>query len=277
MTVDSRGRNGHEPRRSQDSTDNSNLKLYYRLTKPGIVYSNVMTGAAGYLLASKWHVNFSHFISLLVGMALLIAGSCVLNNYLDRNLDAKMDRTSKRAIPAGRVSSKQAISYSAVLLILGFIILMNTNGLTLLIGALAVVFYVIVYGLAKRHSVYGTLVGALPGAASLVAGYTAYLDKFNFGALLLLLLMIAWQMPHFYGIAIYRLKDYSAAGLPLWPIKRGYPFLVAMVLASGYWLNQAYKNVDSSNQTVWAKKVFLCSLVVILIMSAMLPISRLIS
>ena len=305
MTADSSAVTHRGPRRSQDSTNNSRFQLYYQMTKPGIVYSNVMTGASGYLLASKWHIHILKLLSLLLGMGLLIAGACVLNNYLDRGLDARMERTSKRAIPAGKVSLVQALGYGAALLVIGFLFLLNTNNLTLVLGALAVFFYVVVYGFFKRHSVYGTFVGTLPGAASLVAGYTSVTGKFTFGALLLLLLMVCWQMPHFYGIAIYRLKDYSSAGLPLWPIKRGidstvkqirlyiegflvvcflltvfgyagYSFLAVMVLVGGYWLNLAFKNVDSKNEEAWAKKVFLTSLMVLLTMSVMLPLSRVI-
>jgi protoheme IX farnesyltransferase len=298
-------RSSSRHRRHVSAPAESGWKLYYELTKPGIVYSNVMTGASGYLLASKFHVRVSHFLGLLVGMGLLIAAACVLNNYLDRGLDVKMERTKGRALVSGNISVKNALTYAMILLILGFLALTQTNKLTMFIGLMAVIFYVIIYGYFKRHSVYGTLVGTIPGGASLVAGYCAYTDKFGFAPVLLLVLMVCWQMSHFYSIAIYRLRDYKEAGLPLWPIKRGiksttkqiklfmigfivaaflltifgyagYSFLAVMVIVTAYWLHLAYKATDSTNQEAWAKKLFLHSLIVVMALSVMLPVSRII-
>ncbi len=301
MTVDSRS--AHQ--RHQNEPIISKPKLYYQLVKPGIVYSNVMTGAAGYLLASKWHVHLWKLLALVIGMGLLIAAACVFNNYIDTGLDEKMERTKKRATVSGEIKTRHVLSYGAILLVLGFIVLLPTNKLVMLIGALAVLFYVVIYGVAKRASVYGTLVGTLPGGASLVAGYCAYTGKFGLAAFLLLLIMVFWQMPHFYAIAIFRMRDYRAAGLPLWPIKRGIPstvrqmrlyimgyiltafffsvlgyagysFLIVIVVVAGYWLNLAYKTPEVSSEEAWARRVFKCSLVVLLVMSVMLPVSKLI-
>ncbi len=304
MTADFRSSRRPSSRLKQDQPKPS-FKTYYSLIKPGIVYANVLTGTAGYLLASKWQLKLGQFLALIIGMSLLIGAACIFNNVLDRRIDERMERTKKRAIVTGQVSIRHALSLGLVMLVIGLIVLRGTNKLTLLIGILAVVFYVIIYGFAKRHSVYSTLVGTLPGAASLVAGYTTFTNKLNFACVLLLALMICWQMAHFYAIAIYRLSDYKGANLPLWPIKRGlastvkqirfyvfsliivsallsffgysgYSFLGVMVVIGSYWLHLAYKPVDSSNATAWAKKVFIASLAILLIMAVMLPVSRLI-
>lgn len=305
MTADYNAEDRRRPSRHHRTQAATGWRAYYALTKPGIVYSNVMTGASGYLMASKFHVKVFELFCLLAGMGLLIAAACVFNNYLDRGIDAKMDRTSKRALVSGQISVKNALTYGLILIVLGFLLLLNTNKLVMLIGLIAVIFYVIIYGFFKRHSVYGTLVGTIPGAASLVAGYVCVTGKFGLAAILLLILMASWQMSHFYAIAIRRLKDYTAAGLPLWPIKRGiastkrqirlfmlaflatsfvlcvlgyagYSFLVVMVIIVGYWLHLAYKDEQSVSDEIWAKKIFLTSLVVLLLMSAMLPLSRII-
>lgn len=288
--------------KSHRSSHKIDFHLYYHLVKPGIVYANVITGASGYLLASRCHVKIFQLLALLVGLGLIVAGSCVFNNYIDRKIDSRMERTKARALASKQIGAKKALLYGSALLVIGFLLLMFTNALVILLGLLAVIFYVVFYGFAKRYSVYGTLVGTLPGSASLVAGYCAYTDRLNGCALLLLLLMICWQMAHFYAIAIYRLDDYRLAGLPLWPLKKGidstqkqirlfivgflgvsfllailgyagYSFLAAMVLGGGFWLNLAYK---LGNNAAWAKKVFLCSLVVMGLMSVMLPVSKLI-
>jgi protoheme IX farnesyltransferase len=277
-------------------------QLYYQLIKPGIVYANVMTGVSGYLLASKFNLKIGQFIALIIGMSCLIAGSCVANNLIDRGIDKKMERTLNRALVTQQIKAKTAVMLSAGLIVIGFLVLLKTNKLVVLTGLLSVIFYVVIYGFFKRHSIYSTLVGSLPGAASLVAGYLAYQNRFNFEAVLLLFIMVSWQMAHFYSIAVYRLKDYQQAGLPLWPINKGldstklqiklfiygfllvslimtilgyvgYSFLIAMVIMTAYWLHLAYK--DSSNSRQWARKIFIFSLLVLLVMSVMLPVSRL--
>lgn len=278
------------------------LKAYYYLIKPGIVYSNVMTGAAGYLFASRWAVNFSVFVFLLLGMASLIAAACIVNNYIDRDIDSKMSRTKKRALVTGAISAQSALGLALILGLLGVLFLLRTNIITLVIGVLSVFFYVVLYGYFKRRSVHGTLVGTLPGAASLLAGYTAYTGRLDITALLLFLIMVAWQMAHFYCIALYRLKDYTDAGIPVWPAVRGvdstkrmivlyialfacfnillsilgdlgYVFAFVMFGVSLYWLVEALKSYSSAGSDIWAKKLFFYSLVVLMSMSLMLPLS----
>jgi protoheme IX farnesyltransferase len=283
----------------------SNLTSYYYLTKPGIVYSNVMTGLAGYFFASKFHIHWSALIGLLIGMALIIAAACVINNYIDKDIDKNMKRTSKRALVIGTISDRNALGLASSMVILGFAALVYTNLLTWFIGLFAIVSYVALYGYAKRKSRWGTLVGTLPGSATLVAGYTAYTGQLDDKALLLFLIMVSWQMAHFYSIAIYRLKDYRAAGIPVWPVKKGVPstvlqirlyvlgfivfnfilaaviksyfYWVVMLLVSAYWARYVLSNPKTKSCEAWARKSFFSSLIVILSFSATLSVTRLIS
>lgn len=277
------------------------LKTYYRLTKPGIIYGNLMTAGAGFLLASRWHVDGRLLLALLVGTALIIASACVLNNYIDRRIDKKMSRTSRRALVTGEVSVLSALVYATCLGVVGFAILAQTNRVTFGIGLAALFSYVVLYGLAKRRTKYGTLVGTLPGAASLVAGYSAVTDRLDLGALVLFLIMLCWQMPHFYAIAIYRLGDYKAAGLPVWPVKQGlrstkvqillfvgafviacslltifgyagYTYLVVMIVLGFTWLRRGLQGFNRTDTTKWARGMFGFSLVVLLSLSAMLSV-----
>jgi protoheme IX farnesyltransferase len=281
------------------------LKAYYVLIKPGIVYSNVMTGLAGYLFASKFHVDWINLIGLLLGMSSVIASACVYNNYLDQGLDAKMKRTQKRALVTGLISNRSALTYATLLAFIGFSALLLTNLLTWIIGLIAMISYVIVYGYVKRHSVFGTLVGTVPGAASIVAGYTAYTGHFDIKSLLLFFLLFSWQMAHFYAIATYRVKDYKAADVPVWSVIKGldstklqirlfifvyvlanlamsldiksYFYGVIMLIACLYWARAAF--IDSMprlSSDTWGKKVFLSSLIVILTMSVSLSVARII-
>jgi protoheme IX farnesyltransferase len=276
------------------------FKLYYRLAKPGIVYGNVMAVAAGFLLASKWHVNFGLLLAVLAGMVLVIASACVSNNYIDRDIDKKMSRTKKRALVSGEIAGRSALIFGSMLGIAGFLILgLYSNGLTLATAIVGWFFYVFIYGYAKRHSVHGTLVGAIPGATPPVAGYLAVTDHLDGGALSLFLILVCWQMPHFYAIAMFRRDDYKAASLPVWPVKNGMRstklqillyvslftvavsllgvlgyagsgFLVVMVLLGLYWLWRAAQGFRAKDDVKWARKMFGSSLIVLLVLCVML-------
>ncbi len=155
---------------------------------------------------------------MLLGLSLIIASACVLNNYIDRNIDRKMDRTKNRALATGDLTAMNAIIYAAVLGIGGSLILAKlTNFLTLYLALAGLFFYVVVYGAAKRLTVHGTLVGSISGAAPPLVGYCAVTGKLDFAAFILFLILVAWQMPHFYAIAMYRINDYKRAGIPVLP------------------------------------------------------------
>ncbi len=276
------------------------LNAYYHLTKPGIIYSNAMTAVSGYLFAAHWHMRPVTLLSLLVGTMLLIAAACVMNNYIDRPLDRRMRRTQKRALVTGVISGKSALAFSLVLGATGFVVLLGTNMVTVCIGLLAVFSYVVLYGVAKRYSAHGTLVGTLPGAASLVAGYTAVTGRLDVAALLLCLVMVAWQMPHFYAIAVRRLEDYANADIPVWPVRygvrsaarqiviyiglfiaagllltltghEGLLFAASIICLGVLWLHKAWPGLRTHDD-YWARDTFLFSLVVLLAMAVLLPL-----
>jgi protoheme IX farnesyltransferase len=282
--------------------DTSEVNKYYRLTKPGIVYSNAMTAAAGFLFASDGHVKLWNLLILLFGTSLIIASACVFNNYIDRGIDAKMKRTKKRATANGKISALSVNIYATILGVLGFAVLAHTNLTTFLIGVLAFFSYVVLYGIAKRKTMHGTLVGTIPGAASLVAGYTAVSGRLDLATLLLFLIMLTWQMAHFYSIAIFRLKDYKSAGLPVMPVVKGvkstklqiiayifvfiivtidlsffgYTGLSFLFVMSGlgmYWLFKAIDGFKVRSDTKWARDMFGYSLIVLLVLSVMVSLN----
>lgn len=278
------------------------FKNYYSLTKPGIIYGNILTAAAGFLLAAKGHVDFGLLLATLAGTALVIGSACVFNNYIDRGIDQKMARTKKRALVAGAVSGRNALIYAAGLSLAGFLaLILYTNWLVAAIGLVAFVDYVVLYGISKRRSVHGTLVGAIAGAAPVVAGYCAVTDRLDSGTVVLFLILALWQMPHFYAIAMYRYDDYKAAGLPVLPVKKGLQaakiqitlYIVAFILAcaaltvlgyAGYvylavmtslglvWLWFGLKGFTAADDRRWARKMFLYSLIMILSLSVMLSV-----
>jgi protoheme IX farnesyltransferase len=281
------------------STITETLKTYYRLTKPERTLTNTMTAVAGFLFASRWHIDWGLFAALFAGVTLVIASACVMNNLLDRKLDKKMSRTRNRALPAGKVSPAAGLVLGIVLGVAGFGILSLTNPLTMAVIGVGYVGYVAVYGWSKRHTIHSTLIGTIPGGASLVAGYTAVTGQLDKAAVILFVIMLAWQMAHFYAIAVYRLKDYSDAKLPVLPVKKGvkaakkqvlaytllflfaaslltwedytgYVFLAAVLLISVVWLKRIIEDVPTDEQ--WGKGVFKASLSVLVITSVLLAL-----
>jgi protoheme IX farnesyltransferase len=282
------------------------IKQYYSLTKPGVLYGNALTVAAGYLLAAKGDVDLMLFLGVFVGSSLIIASACVLNNYLDQDIDAIMDRTKQRAIVSGKVKGRRAVQFSATLGIVGLIILLyTTNLLVAALGIIGFVTYVVFYGmLSKRMSVHGTLVGSISGAIPILAGYTAVTGAIDLGDVLVFIILFAWQFPEFYSIAIYRFKEYKAAGIPLLPIVKGlrrtkieilaYTYLFVLsslsltlfgytgltyftIMASvgAYWVWLAVKGFSTDDDERWARKMFRFSMISILVVCIMLPLGPL--
>ena len=279
------------------------IKNFWVVAKPGIILGNLITAAGGFFLASKGCIDSTLLLPTTIGISLVVASACVFNNIVDRNIDRKMARTRNRVLATRLMSPKVAILYAAFLGIAGILLIWAaTNGLTLAIVLTGFTVYVGVYSLyLKRNSVYGTLVGSLAGAAPPLAGYCAVSNRFDMGALILLIIFSLWQIPHSYAIAIYRLDDYAAAVIPVLPVKEGMPtakkHILSYVLAftgatllltlggyTGYsyftvaaglgifWLYMAWSGYRTCNERLWAKRLFVFSIVSIVLLSVMMSI-----
>lgn len=276
------------------------IKIYLSLTKPGIILSNILTAVGGFFLAAKGEVNIPLFFSTVLGLAFVIASACVFNNYIDRGIDAKMKRTKKRALARKIISLRNAIVYATVLGIAGFFLLFfYVNFLTAFIAFIGFFFYVVMYSVWKRRSVFGTLVGSVSGAVPPVVGYCAVTNHFDLAALLLFVILVLWQMPHFYAIALFRYDDYAAASIPVLPIKKGilhtkiqvffyilffllfsslltvfhytgYFYFFVMVTFGVVWLGRAIQGFNVRDEKRWARKMFFFSLVIIVCFSLLL-------
>ncbi len=200
------------------------LKNYLTITKPGIIFGNMVSTAAGFFLAAKSeHVDITLFFAALVGVGLVIASGCVVNNIFDRDIDQKMERTKYRDLVQGYVNMDVAFVYALFLLLVGTALLYQmTNPLSAVVVLIGYVFYVFFYTMwYKRHSVYGTLIGSISGAVPPLVGYLAVTNYLSVESVLLFLLFCLWQMPHSYAIAIFRMEDYRQAGIPVLPVKEG--------------------------------------------------------
>lgn len=240
---------------------------------------------------------------MLVGLSLVIASGCVFNNYIDMDIDAKMSRTKKRPLVAGTISVRNALIYAVTLgLAGGFILGAFTNMRALLSAMFGLFAYTVLYSFWKRRSSFGTVVGSISGAVPPVVGYLAVTDKFDSGAWLLFLILVCWQMPHFYAIAIYRAKEYKAAGIPVLPLKKGllnakvqifgyivaftfaasalaafgyggYVYFVVVLVLSLYWLWLAAKGFKVKDSDRWARKMFGASLIIITAFSVVISLN----
>jgi heme o synthase len=279
------------------------IKNYLLVAKPGIIFGNLISAAAGFFLASKGRIDGVALLATLMGISLVVASGCVFNNCVDRKIDRKMVRTRNRPLAKGLISLNIAVSYATILGTAGMALLCAaTNLLAVVIVLAGLVIYVGVYSLyMKRNSVYGALIGSVAGATPPLAGYCAVTGRFDMGAVILLSIFSLWQMPHCYAIAVFRLDDYTAAAIPVLPVKRGTAtakkHIVAYILLfmaatlmltfggyAGYstfavatvlglsWVYMACSRYKASDERLWAKKLFIFSILTIFILSVMMSI-----
>lgn len=189
------------------------------LTKPRITLMVVLTAGIGLLLASGGDLAVALVIHTLLGTGLLAAGSSALNQVLERDLDALMQRTAQRPLPAGRMHPDTALLFGVTIAIIGLMELtLFVNLLTALLGTLALASYVFLYTPLKRVSSLATVIGAIPGAIPPLMGWTAVTNEIALGAWVLFGILFLWQLPHFLAIAWMCREDYARAGLPMLPV-----------------------------------------------------------
>lgn len=279
------------------------IKQYLQVTKPGIILGNLISVIGGFFLAAKGEFDIPLFVTSLLGVSLVVASGCVFNNYIDRDIDKIMERTKNRVLVKGLITPSATLSYATLLGLSGVMLLyFAANPLAASLAVLGFIVYVGLYSLyMKRRSIYGTLIGSLSGAAPPVIGYCAVSNEFDTGALILLSIFSLWQMPHSYAIAIFRYDDYLAAQIPVLPVKRGIKvtkqhiilyiiaFMVAtlMLTLSGYagysyfavatavslwWLGMALYGYRTTDDSLWARQLFIFSIITITSLSLMMSI-----
>jgi protoheme IX farnesyltransferase len=190
------------------------------LTKPRISILNVATTAVGLALAG----GASRLVTFctLVGTLLLVGSANTLNQYLEREVDAKMKRTRNRPLPSGRLAPGTALGLGVGQAAIAVPMLtFGANALTGLLGAIALLLYVLAYTPLKQKSLYALHVGAIPGAMPPLLGWTAASGAVTPAALALFGVVFFWQIPHFLALAIAQREDYAAAGIKVMPVVRG--------------------------------------------------------
>jgi protoheme IX farnesyltransferase len=199
-----------------NDTQSTKAAAFYQLTKPGIVRLVMVTTAAGYYLAGGASQNLLFFVNVLIAVALVAGGTNALNQWVERDADANMRRTSRRPLPSGQLSSREAVLFAWAISLIGLIYLaVFVNMLTAFVVGFTLGSYVFIYTPLKKKTWISTLVGAVPGALPIIAGWTATGRPLNAAAWALFAIMFVWQMPHFFALAwIYR-EDYRNAGFQM--------------------------------------------------------------
>ena len=190
------------------------------LTKPRITAVVLVTGAAGAYLAPG-HLATRTLLLSLIGTALIVGSANALNMWWERDIDARMTRTRRRPLPAGRMSPDLALAFGLALGAISAPLLFLVNPTTGLLGLIALVSYVAVYTPLKQHTHLALLVGAVPGAIPPLLGWSTTTGGLGLGGLLLFAVLFLWQVPHFAAISIFRAEDYARAGLQVVSVQHG--------------------------------------------------------
>ena len=272
--------------------EKSALQDFLALIKIGIVNSNAITTFTGLWLAlhfsgSSFLANLDIVFLTLIGSSFIIAGSCTLNNYIDRDIDHLMERTKGRPTVTGKMQSSRVALLGFLLIGLGSVQLFMTTITAGIIGLIGVFSYVVLYSMwSKRLYVSNTIVGSVSGAVPPLIGWAAVDGNLDMMAWVLFLIMFIWQPPHFYALAMRRAEEYRAAGIPMLPVVKGFtrtkrsiilwiiallplpflltelgtPFLVLATALNIGWLAVGFYGRKFQDDIKWAKLMFVYSL-----------------
>ncbi len=192
---------------------------YLELTKPNVVWLILMSTVVGFYVASPAAFSATLLLHTLAATALLAAGTGSLNQWWERDLDRKMRRTENRPLPSGRIPANASLAFGIAVSTAGLLWLgLGVNWLSFWVGLATLLSYVCLYTPLKTKTPLATFIGAFPGAAPLLLGWTAVQNNLSLQGWVLFFILFLWQFPHFYAIAwIYR-EDYARAGIKMLPV-----------------------------------------------------------
>lgn len=213
------------------------------LCKWRVVMVMLVCALVGMLLAIPGTISpaaINAMVCGLVGIALAAAGAAAINHVVDRKLDARMHRTSRRPLASGRLSTPLALAWALSLSISGVALLaLTVNPLTAWLTLLSLVGYALIYTVfLKRATPQNIVIGGVAGAAPPLLGWTSVTGTVGAEPLLLMLIIFAWTPPHFWALAIYKRDEYAEAGVPMLPVTHGLAFARLQVWLYG-WLTVA--------------------------------------
>ncbi|MBP3040055.1 heme o synthase [Bacillaceae bacterium Marseille-Q3522] len=268
------------------------IKDFFAVIKMGIVNSNLMTAFTGLWLAlyfteRKFLSHLDILAYTMLGTAFIVAGSCALNNFIDRDIDPLMERTKARPTVTGKISTNKVAGIGWALVATGLVFLCFTSFLAVIIGIFGIFSYVVLYTMwSKRKLVSNTIIGSISGAIPPLIGWAAVEGSLSWQAWVLFFIVFIWQPPHFYSLAMRRAEEYRTAKIPMLPVVKGFkttkkhifawicclfplpfflasfgiPFLVlATLLTLGWLITGIYAN-KYQDDIKWAKMMFIYSL-----------------
>ncbi|QCI26879.1 protoheme IX farnesyltransferase [Buchnera aphidicola (Thelaxes californica)] len=199
------------------------IKKYINIIKPGILLGNLISFLGGIFFAFHGHIFFTKLYLSSIGTILVIASGCIFNNIIDRDIDKTVQRTKNRVLAKKLIKLKYVYFFAFFCGIIGFLILfLYTNFLVFFNGMCGFLIYVIVYTLCmKRFVPYATLIGSISGAMPILMGYCTINSQIDLICIILFLILIFWQIAHFYSISIFRIKDYQKNNIPIFSVIRG--------------------------------------------------------
>lgn len=195
------------------------LADFVELTKPRLTTLSVVTTMSSFYLGTRGAMDLTLFVHTLLGAAMMGAGGAALNQAWEHESDARMRRTSRRPLPAGRLEMRHALWFGGTLSLAAPLYLaLAVNLLTGVLSLIALVSYVFVYTPLKTRTPLCTVVGAVPGALPCMMGWTAVRSEIGVEGWILFSILFIWQIPHFLSIAWMYLEEYRDAGLPMLPV-----------------------------------------------------------
>ncbi|WP_110112055.1 heme o synthase [Bacillus sp. CGMCC 1.16541] len=269
-------------------------QIIAQTVKTGIIKSNLIPMFAGLTLAIYTYdrslmESIPVILFAFIGSALVIGAAGAFNNLYDRDIDSIMERTKDRPTVTGEISFKTVLWMAIIMSIAGIAILGLATPLAALLGFLGLFFYVVPYTMwSKRTTIYNTEIGSISGAMPPLIGWAAIYPDITHPAILgLFLIMVIWQMPHFYAIAIRKHDEYKAANVPMLPVVKGFDrtyiqtnIYLAILIASSFlfitlslglvlvalilsiaWLVLSISGYKKRDSEKWAKSMFIFSLI----------------
>jgi protoheme IX farnesyltransferase len=199
----------------------STLQYYLSLTKPRVVVLHWVTAAAAMFLAASGSPPILTLLATLLGGGMVAGSANTLNCYLDREIDSRMFRTSRRPLPSGRLSPAHALMFGAALGLAGTSVLVGLVGVwAAVLSVAALAYYVLVYTLwLKRSTGWSAALASGVGAFPPLVGWVAVTGGFDIAPFFLAALIVLWTLPHFWSLAIFRWPEYEQAGIEAMPVK----------------------------------------------------------
>jgi protoheme IX farnesyltransferase len=226
-----------------NATQNTlSLKSIYidfrEITKARLAVSVVFSSIAGFMLGIADIHSFSWIVllKLAIGGYCMVGASNAFNQVIEKDLDALMDRTKNRPVPAGRMSSNTALIIASLLTVIGIVLLYTINSKTAMFGAISIFLYTSVYTPLKTMTSLSVFVGAFPGAIPFMLGWVAATGEFGIEAGTLFLIQFFWQFPHFWAIGWFLYEDYEKAGFFMLPTGKKDKSTALQIILYTVWL-----------------------------------------